>query len=658
MQAHDERPAWYRSLHSRRTSPRLRGALVLLAVIIVAAILRIPGLAGDPPGFRHEEAGVALAAQQIERGFFPIYFRDDTTAIEPAFVYAANLTGQLAGWGVDGPRLAAALLGIATAAGCALWFGRAMGTAWGLAGGLLVATSFWQIAFSRQAVPSITMAAVGVFGLWALWHATERRATQDRQTLPSGWYGLAGLLFGIGIYTDVAMRAVIPVALGIGIFFLLKRGYLYPAADWRGLLLGGVVMLLVAAPLISYFWQEPAVFRQGINNLGYGGSLVTNTRATFDALLWSGSDVPAHTRSGRAVLDPVLAIWGVIGLLVAFRNPLHRLHAVALIWLAGFLLTAIIIAPGRHDQMLALTPVLFLLPLLGMRAVLNLARPRGALARGIALGVIILSLAGSASWSMMSYVNWTTSGDTYRAFAGDVRDALEALPDDNMTVYVATGDNGRIVRYLAPERPRRDFDNPRMLPLPDAGPAYIVVPLSSRMPGSLTAWLEAGPLVASGTGPERGPAFEIRLVDDRIREALPYAVPGVFFENGPVLVGYDITATPIAETPEVEVLLVYRVPRNSAPFTALARLIDLATEAQTVESTTISPARDATTPHNEIILTNIVLPFPETPDNVADLHTAIQTEDGTFLVPVGPNVIVYDDVWALLNAIGYLGPSP
>jgi hypothetical protein len=61
---------------------------------------------------------------------------------------------------------------------------------------------------------------------------------------------------------------------------------------------------------------------------------------------------------------------------------------------------------------------------------------------------------------------------------------------------------------------------------------------------------------------------------------------------------------------------------------------------------------------DEIILVRIDLPFPESPDMVADLHTAVQSFTGEYLVPYGPNVIVYDDVFALLNAIGYIGPSP
>ena len=665
LQAQDERAGWRRSFSDRvrhfreARSPHWYTVAALLVVIVVAALLRLPGLLSEPPGFRHEEATVALAAGQIERGFFPIYFREGSDTIEPAFVYAVSVTSRLVGSEIGGPRLAAALLGIAAAAGCALWYRQAIGAGWALAGGLLVATSFWQIVFSRQAVPAITMAAVGAVALWALFRANGKRVTQNQQTVPSAWYGIAGLLFGFGIYTDVTMLAVLPVALAIGIFFLLKKGYLYPAADRRGLLLGAAVMLLAAGPLLAYFWQEPESFRQSIDNLRGDDPLIRGAWSTLDAIAWSGESDPAHTLSGKPLLDPVLLVWSLLGLTVVLRRPLDSLHATSLIWLAGFLAAAVVIAPGSHAQLLVLTPVLFLLPVLGMRAALDFARARSSLLSRVILAAVVLSIGASATWSIVSYRQWTNSDETYFAFAGDVRDAIDALPDDDQMVYFATGDSGRIVRYLAPEGPRRDFDNPDILPLPATGPAYLAVPASSELPESLGSYLGEETLMASGSAPEGAPAFHVWLIDDRVRDRLPYAVPAIFFEGGPALVGFEVAPVIGAVTaPAIEVVLVHRVSPGGEPFSALLRLVEPGEETGQIYGTAIQPAPDNAVPHDEMILSRIILPFPETPGMVADLHTALESHDGEFLIPRGSNVIVYDDVWALLNAIGYIGPQP
>jgi len=656
LRASDQISTWY----ARRTDPT-RTALLLVPVLLVASLLRLTGSLGNPPGFRHEEASVALAARQIERGHFPIYFRQGQETVEPAFVYLVNVTGQIAGWGVDGPRLAATLLGILAAIGCTLWFRQVMGPAWGLAGGLLVATSFWQVVFSNQAVPSIAMAAGGAFGLWALYRATAQRRSRNKQTFPTGWYGLAGLLFGASFYTDITMRAVLPVVLLIGGFLFLTKGYLFPAADRRGLLLGAVVMLLISAPLISYFWQNPEIFRLGIDNLSGKGNVLGNLQATVSAIVWSGDVNPAHSYAGRPLLDPFLALWAAVGLVVAARRPLDPVHAGVLIWLAGFLIVIVAVAPGNHAQMLALTPVLFFLPIRGMQEVLKFARTRGRDTARIAIAIIALSLMGSASWSLVTAIQWTSAEATHDAFIGDIRDAvvaLDDLPNDNLMVYFATGEHGRIVRYLASDRPRRDFENPDTLPMPASGPAYLIVPASSGMPAPIRFYLGDETLVTTGSSPRDSESYAIWLIDDRIRDGLPFAVPGIFFEGGPLLVGFEVA--PLLDSltaPAIDVVLVYRVVAGGEAYSAILRLVE-PTGTEELAGTPVQPAPRHVITSQELILVRIVLPFPDTPEMVADLHTAIQGTDGEYLRPYGTNVIVYDDVFALLNAIGYIGPQP
>lgn len=636
---------------------------MVLPILIVSLVLRLPGLLADPPGFSHAEASVALAAQRIERGSFPIYFADAETALEPGFVYAVNLTGQIASWGVTGPRLAAALLGAVAAIACALWYRQALGRGWGLTGGLLVATSFWQLAFSRQAVPAIAMAAVGAIGLVALQRAIDGRRGRATR-VPTGWYGLAGVAFGLGIYTDVAMRAVIPAALLMGVFLLLRRnGPLPPAVDRRGLALGLVVMLLVAAPLLSYYWQNSDMFWFGIDQLRGGTGPLDGIIVTLDALVWSGNGDPAQTVSGRAVLDPILVVWALLGLGFALRRPQASANGSALIWLATFLVTIVAVAPGDHGQMLALTPALFFFPILGMQGVVRAAASRGRRAGLVAITVVALSITASAAWSLYDYVwNWTDNPDTYRALAGDVRDAVETvdqLPPDNLMVYFSTGEQGRIVRYLAPDRPRRDFGNPDTLPLPADGAAYVIAPVSAMLDSALATYLGDESLVETGAIHAGEPAYRLWFVDGRTRDRLPYAAPVVDFEGGPDLIGFEVTPLPgSSEQPAINVVLVYRVAPGAEAFRPVARLVRLEGVPASEGSLTVHPAPDLLPVDTEIILARIPLPFPDAAEMIADLQTAMQTLDGEYLPPGGPNVIVVDDHFAVLNAIGYIGPEP
>jgi hypothetical protein len=633
---------------------------MLLPILVVAALLRLPGVTSGPPGFRQDEATVALASQQIERGAFPIYFRSGDEALPPAFPYMVNISGQLAGWGVGGPRLAAALCGIAAAVTCSLWYRQILGPAWGLAGGLLVATSFWQIVFSRQAVPAITMAAVGGLGLWAFWRAAENPQFGGR-CVPSGWFGAAGFAFGIGVYTDTGMRAVIPIAILIGLFFSYKEGYLCAHTDRRGLLLGLIVMLLVGAPLASYFWAHPETFQIGMTGPD-GLPAGERMASTLGALLWSGTGNWEQNIAGRSLFDPILAIWMLIGFTCTLRHPLRSHHAGALIWFLGFLAFVIVTAPGDHGQLLVLTPVLFLFPLLAMREAVRIACERGQRWGGIAITVVTLSNVGSSAWSIYDYFwEWAPRPETYQAFQGDVRDAVEeiaALPSDSIVVYFSTGDHGRIVRYLAPDRPRRDFNDPATVPLPVDGPAYLIAPASADIGEPISRYFGDDHLIARGTQPDGDWAFRMWFVDGRTRDALPYAAPAVFFEGGYELLGFEVSARETdSDGPWVNVVLVLRAPAGSDPFRALVRLVPPGADTPRDEGHIVQPGPDNVVEGSEIILTQIALPFPKTAPMVADLQAALQTLEREYLVPSGPGVTVLDETHALLNAIGYIGPS-
>ncbi len=652
MSERGDGPTWYQPvlLRFRQSPPAVQTAILLTLVIMVATILKL--FLPEPPGFSHEEASVALAAQRVERGHVPIYFRQGTETIEPAFVHVVAIVGNLAGWGVAGPRLAAALLGILAVAGTTLWYLRTLGPLWGTVGGLLVAVSFWQLAFSRQAVPAIAMAAVAGFGLYALHQATGKPITRGRFQVPSAWYGVAGLLFGIGFYTDVTMRAVIPVVVLIGAMLYLGRTGNRPAADRRGLLFGLAVMLLVIAPLASWFWQHPEAFFLGLYTPGNTRELMSGIWDTFSALL-------RQSTTGRPMLDPLLAALFIVGLAVALRLPVRATDAVALAWLGGFLIAAILIAPGDKGQLLVLTPVLYWFPL---RAMQTVTRYRIHRAPGwVVPAVIGLSLAGSAIWSVGSYVQWASDIETYQALAGDIRDAVEALddlPPDDRLVYFATGEQGRIVRYLAPERPRRDFDSSDTLPLPANGTAWLIVPASAGIPEILTAFISGETLAEAVRDPDGDIAVQVWLIDDRTRDQLPLAVPVIHFEGGPTLLGYEILAAPdSAGNPAAEIVQIYQVRPGGEDFRSLARLVSSEGDISGPDGPWIQPAPDGIDTTGEIILTWTTLLFPGEFTLIADLQTAIQTVEGEFLPHSRQASDEDDNPFAFLNTIGYIGPE-
>ncbi len=671
-----EERRWWSTVSSfpeyvRGMSPARQSVTVALVITLFAAMPRLAGLARWTPGFRIEEASLALMAQRVERGNLPIFFGTGQDAILPFFPYLVKVTGAIGGWGVFAPRLAAALCGIAAAVFVALWLVRALGPWWGLAGGLLVATSFWQIMFSRQALAPASAAMFASLGLWLAWIGLDRGMRQPslkilrRRDLP--WYIAAGVAFGLGFYTDPGYTVVPAVVLLTSGLLAFNQQRSRPDADALGPALLILTMVIVMTPLAGYFLEYPQDFRRSLDlAAGLPDDLANTGDDVASGLLglgWDGSERPEVNLPGRPLLDPILVFWALAGLVAALRHPIRAFEGTLLIWLAAGVF-AIGLAGGNDPALyLSLTPVIFALPVLGMRAIWRLAGSRDRRFGRAAVMVIVLSVAASAGWSSYAYFwQWTGSVETYEAMRGDVRDAIDALaelPDDDIPVYVAAGDAGRIVRYLAPERARHDVESLDQISLAVDDDAYLIAPRSTQPVPQLRVYLSRDDLVQTGSGADGETAYRIWLVGPRTRETLPYAVPAIPFENGWSLPGFDARAAPtrVGAQPEIEVVLLWEVPRDADPYTVEVRLVPTgnpARDAITTANVEVHPWKHPEIDGGEYLLVYAQLPFPDSPDQTASLQVGLRDPSTGEISPALLNA--QDGGYAFLNDLHIVLP--
>ena len=245
--------------------------------------------------------------------------------IPPFFPYAVNITGTLVGWDVAGPRIAAVICGIAAALFCALWLMRAMGPIWGLVGGVLAATSFWQLMFSRQAVPSISSALFIALGLWLSWLALEQGSKRQpnrfyrRTDLPL--YVVAGAVFGFGFHSHVSYAVVPPLVLLTAGVIALNQQRARRASDALGPGLLLLAMVIAMTPLASHYLDHPDDFRRALDlAAGLPEDLADtgdDVAAGLRGLFWRGSDNAAVNLPGRSIFGPILSFWTVAGLAAA-----------------------------------------------------------------------------------------------------------------------------------------------------------------------------------------------------------------------------------------------------------------------------------------------------------------------------------------------------
>ncbi|HEX5165205.1 MAG TPA: glycosyltransferase family 39 protein [Thermomicrobiales bacterium] len=665
--------------------------LVVLTTGLVAALTRLAWLAGSPPGFSLAEAQTALAARDLPASDL----LRPSPGHEPLFDGLLWLTGTLTGWDVSGARLPAALLGIVTAVACALWYRRALGPLAGILGGVLAATTFPWLVLSRQAQPAIGAAALAALGLWCLWEGLgpdADAAGRDRSRRRGWWVVAAGLLVGAGLYTHPTFLPVLVLAPACAALLVWRADPAATPLPSRSWLIAGLAcLLLLATPIVVHDLTNPDSFRQRFEQDWDGdgrpeqtanpSAVFSGAGETLASLGWNGHDAATLGTPGRALLDPIMLILAVAGLVVALRHPLAPLHGLTLLWLAGMSVPAALLDPGNPALLMPLTPALFLLPILGLRALVRLAAGKGERPGRLALALAVGAVVASTGWSLLAYRDWSQADTTYFAFDADLRDALSAIDQPgpgSIPVYIATSPtNAPIISYLHPPgsrpgRTERTIDSRSTIVIPADGIGYLATTTSDPLPDGLTLLLDGQTPADAGSTSAGTPAWQIDIAGQTARDRLPWTLPVLGFPDGFALVGFDIrpdlgdvaTTGRLPDPPRVLVTLVWNAPRGATPHKARVRLLpvdpaqaDTSQAATTAEEwLTTSPPIAAGNRGRELVVIQLSVPVPESPDLIVEVQAGLLRSDGSIQPPTdaGPNAA---GDYVLLNRVQYVPDS-
>ncbi|MCS7001875.1 MAG: glycosyltransferase family 39 protein, partial [Dehalococcoidia bacterium] len=126
---------------------------LLVAITLLAAATRFPGLEQIPPGLWRDEAGYALAAEDIRAGVLRVYWGDK----EPFFPYVLAAVFTVVGAGVAPLRATAAFFGVGAVA-LTFLLGRALfGRTAAVVAAIGMAVAFWPLDLSRVGFRVATM---------------------------------------------------------------------------------------------------------------------------------------------------------------------------------------------------------------------------------------------------------------------------------------------------------------------------------------------------------------------------------------------------------------------------------------------------------------------------------------------------------------------
>jgi 4-amino-4-deoxy-L-arabinose transferase-like glycosyltransferase len=363
-------------------TPDRRFAVWLLAILVLASLLRGLFPAADPPwrstvgvvwhdegAWTHNARNKALYGAWVQDEWNPVYIAPVFTALE---------YGSFAAFGVGlrQARLVSEAAGVLSVLLLALGVRRLAGNRAGLIAAALLATNYVYVMYDRAAIMEALMAACIVASWWCVAEADRRPA----------FGAAAGLFAALAFFTKAAAAAYVG-ALGLLALVELTRG----ARAWRTnpalwVLAGLAVSFAIAAVVfVLPHWQEYQFYNWQV-------SVTRKPRydiaSMVQRLTWFPVLHDTFSRSWPELLLTVLGAWAVV---LRWRTAAAA-ERLLLLWVAVGTLELLVHDVGNERRFVFLLPALVGFTALALaRGSVDLDAPRArpAIWRWLAAPVVL-----------------------------------------------------------------------------------------------------------------------------------------------------------------------------------------------------------------------------------------------------------------------------
>ena len=519
---------------------RLKNLLPVIALLILAAGLRVWQIDRVPPGLHDDEViNGQIVENEIFAGHPSIFYSTDGR--EGLFHLTLAAALRFVGYNPLGWRLADLAWGLIGLAAIYALTKRLLDRRVALITLAFAATSFWSI-FEGRSERSVSLIAIAALAAWAFFRAWQQ---PDR----SGWrrWLIAGVLTGLMLYTYIAARVMPLVFVALLIYLAVAQWPTWRAA-WRGIALYVVITALVAAPLVIYLEQNPTVDTRfqaltGTIEAARQGNLMpvlTTTLQTLGMFVWQGDPQWHYNVAHTPVFDPLTSVLFVLGFAVALWRWRRVSYAFYLIWLMISLIPGMLSAPAPHFMRTAAAQVaVYTFVAIGSSAAIGWAAKRnrawGRLASGIVIAIWLIATAVNYH---NFFVVWPANDEVrfyYQANVIEMAHVLRDSPDGapavgcspflNETEPWLRSPRQTIHFVLASDRTVRWHDCRDSVVFPQGGQwrefILYLMPVEQNLPPRITDWF-------SGTTPTQFNAFnDSRLYMLDARERLAKALAEV-----------------------------------------------------------------------------------------------------------------------------------
>lgn len=465
----------------------------LLVILLLAAFFRFWQIDSLPGGLFPDEAANGLDINSIFKGDLkPFYERGNGR--EALFFYCIALVVWLFGRGPWQHHVVSAGFGFFEVLACYFLAKRMFGKRVALLSSFFMAISSYAVTISRTAFRANT---IPLFTTLTILFLVKAYQSEDRKTkITSGL--LSGISFGLGFYTYISYRMMIPLLLGFAVLILFSlRGRL--KALWSEYsktayaFAGGFAAAF--AWLGYYFFTHPgsfvgragqvSIFSEELNHGDVVGTFLAVFKATLLSFFTGGDLNWRHNVSGFPFLPPLVSPFfaaGVIVFSLAFLVLLKQIWqkavtekilymSVLAVWFWFMLAPEVTTAEGiPHGlRLIGIIPPIFILAGWAVSWLWEKLNQNHYFARGKAIYAAIF-LVSLFTYNFYLYFGVAASSpEYYYSFRSDLTEVSRYLNQRNhkektylsldafsvQTVEYLTTDTGNPYKLLVPEHTYR-----------------------------------------------------------------------------------------------------------------------------------------------------------------------------------------------------------
>ncbi len=472
-------------------SGRRADLAVGLAVLLLAAALRLILITEAPPGWRDDELLDVMMNSGIGPDNHPIYFAEQE-GHEPLQHYIVAALYRLMGTNLVSHRWLQAMSGLLSVALAVPLGRRLFGREVGLGGAALLAVGFWPLMYARFGLRHALLVPLTMACLYALLLGQER--WKGRRAV---WYSAAGVALGAALLTYYAARVLPAIVLAYALYqwIVCRR-----RVDWAGLALMLAVAGVLAGPMFAAIARLPAgeeriqVVGAPLLELlgGKPGLAIETTLTTLGMFTFTGDPEWLYNLPGRPVFDWLTGACLYLGVAAVIWRWRRAESGLALLWLFGGLGPAFISIPAASlGHTIVAQPVAYLLAAHGAAELLG--KKRGA--RFVVPAGLALLVALNAFFTVRDYFgDWNQNRWVRLFYHADVHDAARWLDgatevtDCAVTSLITQHENDALALNLDLGREVRTrwFDPAGALLVPAGDPVVVFTAAVAPVP-----WVDA-----------------------------------------------------------------------------------------------------------------------------------------------------------------------